>query len=64
MSIIVGNSYGIPVVALRFFNLYGTRQALSNPYTGVLVSESLQLGARPAPGFAGEIYPASGVEAI
>lgn len=36
MSIIVGNSYGIPVVALRFFNVYGTRQALSNPYTGVL----------------------------
>ena len=36
MSIIVGSSYGIPVVALRFFNVYGTRQALSNPYTGVL----------------------------
>jgi dTDP-L-rhamnose 4-epimerase len=36
MAIIVGNSYRIPVVALRFFNVYGTRQALSNPYTGVL----------------------------
>lgn len=36
MAIIVGNSYGIPVRALRFFNVYGTRQALSNPYTGVL----------------------------
>jgi dTDP-L-rhamnose 4-epimerase len=36
MAIIVGNSYGIPVVALRFFNVFGTRQALSNPYTGVL----------------------------
>jgi dTDP-L-rhamnose 4-epimerase len=36
MAIIVGNSYQIPVVALRFFNVYGTRQALSNPYTGVL----------------------------
>ena len=36
MSIIVGNCYRIPVVALRFFNVYGTRQALSNPYTGVL----------------------------
>jgi dTDP-L-rhamnose 4-epimerase len=23
------------VVALRYFNIYGTRQALSNPYTGV-----------------------------
>lgn len=36
MSIIVGNSYRVPVVALRFFNVYGTRQALSNPYTGAL----------------------------
>jgi dTDP-L-rhamnose 4-epimerase len=26
----------VPVTALRFFNVYGTRQALSNPYTGVL----------------------------
>lgn len=31
-----GRSYGVPVVALRFFNVYGERQALSNPYTGVL----------------------------
>lgn len=31
----VGRSYGIPTVALRYFNVYGTRQALSNPYTGV-----------------------------
>lgn len=36
MALIVGNSYQIPVIALRFFNVYGTRQALSNPYTGVL----------------------------
>ncbi len=31
----VGRAYGIPTVALRFFNIYGSRQALSNPYTGV-----------------------------
>jgi len=31
----VGAAYGIPAVALRFFNVYGERQALSNPYTGV-----------------------------
>ena len=31
----VGAAYGIPTVALRFFNVYGARQALSNPYTGV-----------------------------
>jgi dTDP-L-rhamnose 4-epimerase len=32
----VGRAYGIPAVAMRFFNVFGTRQALSNPYTGVL----------------------------
>jgi dTDP-L-rhamnose 4-epimerase len=31
----VGRAYNIPTVALRYFNVYGTRQALSNPYTGV-----------------------------
>jgi dTDP-L-rhamnose 4-epimerase len=36
MSLLVGRAYNIPTVALRFFNVYGTRQALSNPYTGVL----------------------------
>ncbi len=36
MSLIAGRAYGIPTVALRFFNVYGPRQALSNPYTGVL----------------------------
>ncbi len=32
----VGRAYGIPTVALRFFNAYGPYQSLSNPYTGVL----------------------------
>jgi dTDP-L-rhamnose 4-epimerase len=36
MCLIYGRTYGVPVTALRFFNIYGTRQALSNPYTGVL----------------------------
>lgn len=36
MSLITGKAYKIPTVALRFFNVYGTRQSLSNPYTGVL----------------------------
>ncbi|MBW2970928.1 SDR family NAD(P)-dependent oxidoreductase [Candidatus Woesearchaeota archaeon] len=31
----IGQAYGIPSVALRFFNVYGPRQSLSNPYTGV-----------------------------
>ena len=33
---IIGKAYNIPTVALRFFNVYGSRQSLSNPYTGVL----------------------------
>jgi dTDP-L-rhamnose 4-epimerase len=36
MCMLIGEAYRIPTVALRFFNVYGTRQALSNPYTGVL----------------------------
>ncbi len=35
MCLLFGRTYGLPVVALRYFNIYGTRQALSNPYTGV-----------------------------
>lgn len=35
MFLIIGRAYQIPTVALRFFNVYGPRQALSNPYTGV-----------------------------
>ena len=35
MTLLYGRTYGLPVVALRYFNIYGTRQALSNPYTGV-----------------------------
>jgi dTDP-L-rhamnose 4-epimerase len=31
----LGDAYGIPTFGLRFFNVYGRRQALSNPYTGV-----------------------------
>jgi dTDP-L-rhamnose 4-epimerase len=36
LALIVGEAYHIPTVALRFFNVFGSRQALSNPYTGVL----------------------------
>ncbi len=35
MFINFGITYNIPTVALRYFNIYGPRQALSNPYTGV-----------------------------
>jgi dTDP-L-rhamnose 4-epimerase len=35
MFLAVGQALQIPTVALRLFNAYGSRQALSNPYTGV-----------------------------
>lgn len=49
LCLMVGRAYGIPAVALRFFNVYGTRQALSNPYTGVLAIFASRLlnGNRP-----------------
>jgi dTDP-L-rhamnose 4-epimerase len=43
MFLAVGAAYGIPSVALRFFNVYGERQALSNPYTGVAAIFSSRL---------------------
>jgi dTDP-L-rhamnose 4-epimerase len=48
MCLLVGRAYRIPTVALRFFNIYGTRQALSNPYTGVLaIFASRLLNGKP-----------------
>jgi dTDP-L-rhamnose 4-epimerase len=43
MFLAVGAAYGLPAVALRFFNVYGERQALSNPYTGVAAIFSSRL---------------------
>src|SRR5438067_10062041 len=48
MFLTVGAAYGLPAVALRFFNVYGERQALSNPYTGAAaIFSSLLLNDRP-----------------
>lgn len=48
LCLTIGRAYGIPAVALRFFNVFGTRQALSNPYTGVLaIFASRYLNDRP-----------------
>ena len=48
MCLITGKAYGIPTVALRFFNVFGPRQALSNPYTGVLaIFAARLLNGRP-----------------
>lgn len=35
MLMLIGKIYHIPVVSFRCFNVYGPRQSLSNPYTGV-----------------------------
>lgn len=43
MCLMLGRAYGISTIALRFFNVYGTRQALSNPYTGVLAIFAAEL---------------------
>jgi dTDP-L-rhamnose 4-epimerase len=48
MCLVSGAAYGIPTVALRFFNVYGPGQALSNPYTGVAaIFASRLLNERP-----------------
>jgi dTDP-L-rhamnose 4-epimerase len=49
LCLIVGRAYQIPAVALRFFNVYGTRQALSNPYTGVMAIFASRLMNNHAP---------------
>lgn len=49
MCLTIGRAYGIPTVALRFFNVYGPRQQLSNPYTGVcaIFQSRIQNGRPP-----------------
>ncbi len=49
MCLVLGRACDVPTVALRFFNVFGTRQALSNPYTGVLAIFASRLlnGNRP-----------------
>lgn len=36
LALSLGRVYDLPVACLRLFNVFGPRQALSNPYTGVL----------------------------
>lgn len=49
MVLVTGAAYGIPAVALRFFNIYGPGQALSNPYTGVAAIFASRLLNKRAP---------------
>jgi len=49
MCLMIGRIYNLPTVALRFFNVYGPRQSLSNPYTGVaaIFMSRIKNGNRP-----------------
>lgn len=49
MCLSVGRSYNLSVVPLRYFNIYGSRQALDNPYTGVcaIFSSRIKNGRPP-----------------
>jgi dTDP-L-rhamnose 4-epimerase len=48
MCLMIGQAYAIPTVALRLFNVYGSRQSISNPYTGVLaIFASRYLNGKP-----------------
>ncbi len=48
LCLMFGAAYQVPTVALRFFNVYGPYQALSNPYTGVLaIFAARMLNRRP-----------------
>ena len=49
LCLIAGRAYGIPTYALRFFNVYGPHQALSNPYTGVLAIFAARLLNQKSP---------------
>jgi dTDP-L-rhamnose 4-epimerase len=49
LVLVLGRAYGIETVALRYLNVYGPRQALANPYTGVAaIFAARVLNAKPA----------------
>jgi dTDP-L-rhamnose 4-epimerase len=49
LALVLGRAYGLETVALRYLNVYGRRQALGNPYTGVaaIFAARLLSGRRP-----------------
>ena len=36
MALCFGRAYHVPTIALRYFNIFGARQSMDNPYTGAL----------------------------
>lgn len=49
MFLTIGKAFRIPTVSLRYFNVYGPRQSLSNPYTGVAAIFISRLKAGKSP---------------
>ncbi len=49
LSLMHGRASGLPTIALRYLNVYGSRQALSNPYTGVAAIIATRLLHRKPP---------------
>jgi dTDP-L-rhamnose 4-epimerase len=49
LVLVLGRAYGVETVALRYLNVYGPRQALGNPYTGVAAIFAARLLAGKAP---------------
>jgi dTDP-L-rhamnose 4-epimerase len=48
LCLVVAQAHRLPAIALRYFNVYGSRQALSNPYTGLaVIFSSRLLSGRP-----------------
>jgi dTDP-L-rhamnose 4-epimerase len=49
LVLLLGRAYGVEAVALRYLNVYGPRQALANPYTGVaaIFAARVRGGRRP-----------------
>jgi dTDP-L-rhamnose 4-epimerase len=45
----IGQAYGIPTTAFRFFNVYGSGQALGNPYTGIITIFAAKIRNGEAP---------------
>lgn len=49
LALVLGDAYGFEATALRYLNVYGPRQALANPYTGVAAIFSARLLAGRSP---------------
>ncbi|MBI4012746.1 MAG: NAD-dependent epimerase/dehydratase family protein, partial [Candidatus Rokubacteria bacterium] len=49
LCLVLGRAHGLPTIVLRYLNVYGSRQSLSNPYTGVaaIIATRLLNGRAP-----------------